>query len=638
MLLDDFLRPLSTWSHARGAKLREQAHGSPGNLLDLYAAADIPETEIFGPLNGTDADPLVNKFASSAAHLAGRPLASAESFTWLGEHFSTTLDEVKQAADRLFLAGIDHFVYHGTAYSPSDAGWPGWEFYASVEFNPRSAFWRDLPTFNQYVTRVQSVLQTGDVDDDVLLYWPIWDNWHDASGLRMDFRVHNPTWLTTHSVGIVAKGLWKEGYQFDYVSDRLLASSVSVRGGRLLAGKSGYAVLLVPRTDHMPVSTLERLATLARAGATVIFMHGLPGDVPGLAHEQERRAALDSVIRTFALGAANARGIRRASLGRGVVLVGDDADALLEAAGVRRDAFASHGVSVLRQRTVDGNQYFLVNEDTAAVDEWVALPRKTRVVLMDPMTGAIGAAATRAHGGIEEARLQLRPGESMLLRTVSRRNSVRPWSYLPSRGFAEPLKGKWTVSFVAGGPTLPRSFESDAPAAWTNRGDDEADRFAGTARYTLVFDAPDNAPDHVLSLGRVAESARVRLNGVDLGALVARPFEVRTGPLRATSNRLEIEVTNVSANRIRDLDRRGVPWKIFKDINYVNFAYRPFDASAWPVRISGLIGPVTIEPLDGPAMSRPRAELVRSHIELSSDLRKGRPGPAARPPTRPLRP
>jgi len=61
---------------------------------------------------------------------------------------------------------------------------------------------------------------------------------------------------------------------------------------------------------------------------------------------------------------------------------------------------------------------------------------------------------------------------------------------------------------------------------------------------------------------------------------------------------LEIEVTNLSANRIRDLDRRGVPWKIFRDINFVNIDYRSFDASSWPVRESGLAGPVTLTPLD----------------------------------------
>ena len=121
MLLEHFVQRLTSWSHARGSLMREQAHGSPGNLLDLYAAADIPETEIFGVLGSPDADPLINMFASSAAHVAGKSLASAESFTWLGEHFSGTLGEAKEAADKMFLAGINHLIYHGTAYSPAQA-------------------------------------------------------------------------------------------------------------------------------------------------------------------------------------------------------------------------------------------------------------------------------------------------------------------------------------------------------------------------------------------------------------------------------------------------------------------------------------------------------------------------------------
>ena len=65
MLREHFVEPLTRWSHERGALMREQAHGSPANLLDLYAAADIPETEIFGVLGSPDADPMINKFASS---------------------------------------------------------------------------------------------------------------------------------------------------------------------------------------------------------------------------------------------------------------------------------------------------------------------------------------------------------------------------------------------------------------------------------------------------------------------------------------------------------------------------------------------------------------------------------------------
>ena len=58
-----------------------------------------------------------------------------------------------------------------------------------------------------------------------------------------------------------------------------------------------------------------------------------------------------------------------------------------------------------------------------------------------------------------------------------------------------------------------------------------------------------------------------------------------------------MEVTNVAANRIRDLDRRGVKWRNFYDINFVNINYKPFDASNWPLADSGLLGPVRLVPV-----------------------------------------
>ena len=134
------------------------------------------------------------------------------------------------------------------------------------------------------------------------------------------------------------------------------------------------------------------------------------------------------------------------------------------------------------------------------------------------------------------------------------------------------------------------------------------ERFAGTACYSLHFDAPGAATQVRLDLGRVCESARVRLNGRDLGTLFLPPFQVVLEGLKPRDNLLEVEVTNLSANRIRDLDRHGVKWKNFYDINFVSINYQPFDASNWPLRASGLLGPVTLQPLKllAEAEARPR--------------------------------
>ncbi|MBQ2446798.1 MAG: glycosyl hydrolase family 2, partial [Bacteroidales bacterium] len=120
MLLDNFTIPWTQWAHSHGAKTRNQAHGSPGNLLDLYAAMDIPECESFGctqfdiprlrvdeNMRRNDAVSATLRYASSAAHVAGKPYTSSESMTWLTEHFRTSLALIKPEMDLLFVNGVN---------------------------------------------------------------------------------------------------------------------------------------------------------------------------------------------------------------------------------------------------------------------------------------------------------------------------------------------------------------------------------------------------------------------------------------------------------------------------------------------------------------------------------------------------
>ena len=62
-------------------------------------------------------------------------------------------------------------------------------------------------------------------------------------------------------------------------------------------------------------------------------------------------------------------------------------------------------------------------------------------------------------------------------------------------------------------------------------------------------------------------------------------------------NTLALEVTNLAANRIRDLEKRGVQWKNFYEINFVNIFYARFNGAEWPLQPSGLLGPVKLVPL-----------------------------------------
>ncbi len=282
LVLDNLIKPWTEWSHAHGMLARNQSHGSPANWLDLYGAVDIPETESFGRLVGGDGNPLVFKFASSAAHVMGRPLVSAETATWLDEHYHVTLGEIKEMVDRLLLSGVNHVIYHGTAYSPADAAWPGWSFYASTQLNPQNPIWRDLPALNEYVTRCQAILQSTKPDNDVLLYWPIHDQWQNATGaLRMDLRVHNANeWLLGTPFGKVAAWFDKAGIMFDYISDRQIAEC-RFENGQIRTPGGSYAILVVPPAKLIPLATLKKLADVAEAGATLLFCDELPASALG---------------------------------------------------------------------------------------------------------------------------------------------------------------------------------------------------------------------------------------------------------------------------------------------------------------------------------------------------------------------
>jgi len=609
MMLENFLIPWQRWAAGHGCLTRNQAHGSPGNLLDFYAAADIPETEMFR----RDRDPLMAKFAASAAHVTGKRLVACETGTWLREHFTVTLADLKDLIDEQFASGVNHLFYHGTCYSPADATWPGWVFYASTQMNPRNAIWHDASVLNAYIARCQGVLQAGDPDGEVLVYWPIHDLWQRADGLAEELSVHHTTWLTEMPLGATARHLWNRGYAFDYASDRMICRARVVEGKVRVDEGETYDCVLVPPCTLLPEATMAALSALANAGATVLFQEAMPSDVPGLADLEERRALLAKTRGEWTFETCG--GVRTAETGHGTVSVGEDLEALLARAEVRREALVDRGdLLYTRRRHADGRYYFIAHRAGEAlpsgtgwaVDDWVPLTvgEAASVEAMDPMTGEVGTLPIMHDAReprVTRVYLQLRAGQSILLRTCNVPDvTAVPYPRYQPTGKSVAVAGPWHLSFISGGPNLPQPATMDELASWTELGAD-ATAFAGTVVYRASFDAPGSCEDGLLlDLGTVAVSARVRVNGEDVARCIAPPFVVRVPgtALQPADNALEVEVTSLSANRIRDLDRQGVQWRCFRDINFVNIDYKPFDALDWPVRRCGLLGPVHVQGLE----------------------------------------
>jgi alpha-L-rhamnosidase len=571
-----YLKRWHDWAKSRGGITRNQAHGSPGNLLDHYAVSEIPETEIFKHVEESQI-PMM-RMAASAAHSAGGNLVSAETFTWLDEHFQVTPEKLKEAADFVFLSGANHLFFHGIPHSPEDAKWPGWLFYASTHMGPNGGLWRDLPAFTAYLQRCQSILQEGSPSQDVLLYYPIHDLWHNQQEKLPLFTLHNQDeWLWPTKFYQTSMELWNGGITFSYASGDML-SRASVKDGKVLLGGHAYGALVLPGVKRMTPDTLGKIAELTRQGAKLIIQDALPADVPGLHRNAERREEL----------ASRAKDLTNSS----TLLASGESILPTLSKLVPRETMTSAGLRFIRRTHEKGHHYFVVNRSDKAFNGILplAVPFKSAAIL-DPWNPQETVTLAVQESGVP---VRLEPGQSIIIRTFTdAMPGGQPWTASPARN-ATTIEGPWKIAFIEGGPSLPPAAENTALGTWTNL---PATRdFSGTARYTTTFDFNGESTEDVLiDLGKVGNTARVSLNGQSLGISWCAPHLVSTGnALNSGKNLLEIEVTNLAANRIAALDRSKAPWKQFHEINFVNIDYKPFDAAAWPALESGLLGPVKL--------------------------------------------
>jgi len=597
LILEKFTSLWTDWAHKQGKTTRNQAHGSPGNILDLYSAVDIPETE------GNEITRF--KFASSAANVTGKKYASCEAATWLNEHFISSLSDVKKAVDQFFTGGINHVFYHGTCFSPQNEPWPGFLFYAAVEFTPANPFWNDFKGLNNYITRVQSFMQQGMADNDILLYFPVFDRYADyGRGMLEHFDAISPAFNGTF-FGTAAEMMIERGYGFDYVSDLQLKNTVQNLGMLQTEGNI-YGTLILPGCKYIPVETFTQILRLANDGARIIFYGDLPENISGWSDKDEKTQFFENLKAGINFAPTNNPEVSRATYGNGMIITGNDLEQLLAFAGIPRETMTDSRLAFARRQTATGTVYFITNRGENVYEGWIPLQAAgASAAIFNPMDNRFGLAKSRSvTNGILEVYARLQPFESLIINTYDHIPKGKLYEFYDALSSPAAIKGKWKIEFIEGGPALPPAKEIQATGSWTDLENDEYKSFSGTARYTISFGKPAGKGDAwLLDLGRVCHSANVTLNGKELAVLPGPDFSVVIGKeLLKANNSLLINVSNLMANRIAWMDKNGILWKKFYNVNMAarlkqNSKNGLFDASDWEPMESGLIGPVTLTPM-----------------------------------------
>jgi hypothetical protein len=527
--------------------------------------------------------------AASAAHVYGKNLAAAESFTGGGYESPYTL---KKVADYWLAQGVNRLVIHTSAHQPLDTK-PG-NTMVGTHFNRNITWAEQARPLMTYFARSSFLLQQGQFVADV------------AYLLNEGAPSTPPIW------GSGTRPAPPEGYDYDFINADVLLNRLSVASdGRLvLPDGMSYHLLVLPETDRMRPELLRKLRELVAGGATISGRKPLASpslaDYPSADAEVHALATelwgdLDGVSRTIRY------------YGKGRVVWNMPLSGTLESMKIGRDFEYEKGldadVAWLHRRTQEADIFYVVN----STDQARSFDARFRVAgreaeLWHPDTGKIERVNYAITGERTVVPLQLAEREAVFV--VFRKPAVAP---PPSRELnAErklvTLDDDWDVSFPERWGAPP-SVHFEKLASWTTNADRGVKFFSGTATYRKTVEVRREwlqlGVEVRLDLGRVGDIAEVSINGRPLGTLWKAPWTIDvTDALKAGDNLIEVRVTNEWNNRLTGDRDLPADKKVLSDPG-------PLPGGRivppHPLEESGLLGPVTLSTrVDPPPDALPR--------------------------------
>jgi hypothetical protein len=625
LMIENFYQPLVDWAHRNHLKVRIQAHGAPADLLKIYGQADFPETEVLYADGRYD----FLKLASSGGHLFGRNTISSESFVWRDHPYETTPELMKITADELFSAGINRIVYHGFPYEYMDRPDPGWfPFSSQYELvytfssllNFHNPFWPYFKTLNDYLSRVQTLSQSGHSVSRVALY---------------THRLYYPGWMPVDEDYPLEYSLMANGYNFDFINEDTLLHYASVEDRQLRTPGSLYPSLVLRNETRISLQLAEKLQEFARAGLPIVFAEHIPAEEISFKDYSGNGPRIRQIMQEILGMHTNASSDTEAPQAHGSVRFVTDATTVPRVLQTGLDVnpnlrFATPEPNIFFHQFDVGLASFIFfrNSLASSQDFRVTLAAAKRIPqIWNPWTGEVAEAPVyRSENGNVTLDIHLDPyGSEMIALVESQQqrhvvHSTFPRIERPSSGLvgvtAEP--GSYRTEFSDGRDKVSVISEKDIPLALTLGpnwdlnlvGNDKDGKqwsehihaaplrdwslsqnlryFSGHGHYSLdvQIDRSYLRPGLALELdlGEVHDVAEVWINNTKVGSLIMRPYRVDVSRyLKAGNNHFEIVVTNTLRNRLVGDGAAGDP-------HFVMFQRRVFFMP------SGLIGPVRLQP------------------------------------------
>jgi hypothetical protein len=571
-----YLSQIGAWARAHHTRFRSQTYGEPAVSMSSNRLVALPEGE--GP---QFRDFSFTRLATSAGHLYGRPVISAETWTWLhSPAFAATPLDMKAEADRMLLEGVNQFIGHGWPYTPPGTPEPGYSFYAAAVFNDHNPWWNVMPDVTSYLTRMSWLMRQGEPANQVAVLLPNDDVYASSSPGKVSLSANMHKYVTPELTAQILDA----GQNLDYVD----AESILALGVR-------HPVLVMPHVSRLAPEVLNKLSDYVRGGGKIIAVGATPSLAPGLRDAQQVSSQVAGAARAlFALG-ANVKQVKD-----------DAAVGALLAEMLAPDMKLSNDqsdVGFVRRKLKDADIYFIANTSNHPVRASASFASSHRAAAwIDPDSGRISQA-------LLPAQLDLAPYESrVLVLSDGAHGAARAQAAAPLADLAD-LSRDWSISFPG--------RASAAPLVTLHSWTDEASTryFSGVASYAkdveltpeqlrsrrLVLDFGPGTPlsttpkvpagMRAMLESPVREAAQVYVNGKRAGAIWHPPYAVDvTGLLKPGRNRIEVKVGNLGLNALAG---HGLPDYRLLSARYGE-RFKPQDTELIAPQPSGMLGPVKL--------------------------------------------
>jgi hypothetical protein len=236
---------MNAWQHAPGIDIlfnqySEGVHAQFGNVRSVMELASV-------------------------ANQLGRSQRLCE--TYGGGGWDIRFEDMKRIGDWVSVLGVtlnNQHLTHSTLRGARKGDYP-------QSFSYHAPWWDSYHVLGDYFARLGMVLSHGEQINDVLVLEPTTTAWmYQGPG-----RPHNEEMGEAFQSFVTR--LAKDNVEFDIASEYLLAQWGSVENGKLVVGKRGYNVFVIPKgTESLESATIGLLESFVKQGGTVLDY----GDVP----------------------------------------------------------------------------------------------------------------------------------------------------------------------------------------------------------------------------------------------------------------------------------------------------------------------------------------------------------------------